>query len=403
MAVKKICASIACGILFCGGAFADAGEAYYGFLEEPLNTRLMAMGSAGTALGSRGFSFYNPVAPALYRPSVSLDFGKLNEDLRRGNVEIGYHFENWFFGGSLQNQVIGFQYATDQGPVEGGFGAEQGSMASVALGLIRNNFAFGIALNGIDDRIVEHKSLGVTGSAGAIYSIIPEKLQVGAAIIHLAGRGTMHRDTTENLQKLTLPTTLRAGVSFSDSLKGRMSYTAAADIVYNFDQKLLMIPLGMEMRIVPQLALRLGLPLFHPTDFFTMGIGLKLDNLLYDVSFIPMHFGDDVSIKWTMGLTYELPHPKKKIAESPAEGMKVDSSTIVDTIKADTAPVKTDTVKILDENSILEQSAEPQSSETVQSTGIGAQAPSGTVLETAPGPLPEDLSLIHISEPTRRS
>ena len=49
------------------------GSAYYNFLEEAVNPRAMAMGSAGTALGAGGFSFYNPASMALRRsPFISL-------------------------------------------------------------------------------------------------------------------------------------------------------------------------------------------------------------------------------------------------------------------------------------------------------------------------------------------
>jgi len=131
MAVKRS-RVVAGGLIFAliciTSSWADDGEAYYGFLEEPINSRVMGMGSAGTSLGSAGFSFYNPASPAFYRPAVSLDFGRLYEDLPRGHLEIGYHFEKWFLGGALQNQSIEFQFSNEQGIVEGVKGSEQGTM-----------------------------------------------------------------------------------------------------------------------------------------------------------------------------------------------------------------------------------------------------------------------------------
>ena len=49
-------------IMASGSAYAkNAGWAFYEFLEDPINTRSISMGSAGTALPeNRGIYFYNP-------------------------------------------------------------------------------------------------------------------------------------------------------------------------------------------------------------------------------------------------------------------------------------------------------------------------------------------------------
>ncbi|NLE02745.1 MAG: hypothetical protein GX640_23005 [Fibrobacter sp.] len=385
--VLRCCRGLLAGGFFLGlfftSTFADVGEAYYGFLEEPVNSRLMGMGSVGTSIAGGGFSFYNPASASLRTPSVSLDFGKLYEDLRRGAFEIGYGFDTWFIGAAIQSQSIDFQFSSEQGVIDGVTGTAQGVMGSLAVGLIRGDFSFGIALNGIQDRIVEEKSYGVTGSIGAMYAVIPENLQAGASVLHLAGRGTLHSDTTRNLQKLIFPTTIRAGLSYHDSLAEKMVYTASADFVYSFNYRRVMVPIGMELWVLPPLAIRLGARLNHPSDLFTMGIGVKLENLNYNAAFIPMRYDDEYSIKWTMGLTYELPQPKKR-----KSGITVQDTGKTDsTVQSDTGEIKTDTnsIKTSDENSILEEKHEIAPLDTLQSTEADTSVSNEAVIDSSSG------------------
>ena len=42
--------------------------------------------------------FFNPALPSLNRPYVSLEFGRLSEDLGRGQLELSTNFSRWFLG-----------------------------------------------------------------------------------------------------------------------------------------------------------------------------------------------------------------------------------------------------------------------------------------------------------------
>jgi hypothetical protein len=336
-----------------------AAEAYYGFIEEPINSRTSAMGSAGTALlNGGGFSFFNPALPSLNRPYVSLEFGKLYEDLGRGQVELSTNFARWFIGGSFQSQSIEFPYADERGP-KGAYGSDHGLMASLTAGIKRERFALGLAVNGIHERIANDYSYGLTGSAGAVYKVIPEKLVTGVAILHISGRNTGFIDSLDNhFRHDQLPLNVRAGISWTDSVKGKISYTLSADIVYSYNYKELMIPIGLEAWVLPVLALRLGKRINHPTDVLTTGIGLKLANLNYDVAFIPISHERDLEMKWTMGLTYELPfvskrkHAAQKAMDSSKTKLPITDTLEITPVSEDSAgliPAKADTIEEVDD------------------------------------------------------
>ncbi len=329
-----------------------AAEAYYGFVEEPINSRTSAMGSAGTALiNGGGFSFFNPALLSLNRPYVSFEFGKLYEDLARGQVELSTNFSRWFLGASFQSQSVEFPYADERGP-KGAYGSDQGLMATLSVGFKRERLALGLAVNGIHERIANDYSYGLTGSAGAVYNVIPEKLIAGVAILHFYGRNTGFIDTLDNrFRHDELPMNARAGVSWTDSIKGKIPYTVSTDIAYSFNYEKLMVPVGLEAWVLPVLALRLGKRINHPTDVLTLGIGLKLANLNYDVAFIPVRHERDLEMKWTMSLTYELPFVSKRklAAQKTADSLK--EITPVTNTQENTSdsinliPAKADTVK----------------------------------------------------------
>lgn len=307
-----------------------AGEAYYGFIEEPTHARAVAMGSSGTsALGMGGFAFYNPALPAVNKSSVFLEFGKLYEDLNRGFLEFEYNFSKWFIGVSFQSQSITFQYSDERGVKPGSEGSEQGIMASVAAGVKKERLSMGFAINGIHHRIADDYSNGFTFSVGALYQIIPGKFNSGAAILNFFGRNTRLIDPTSNLHSDKLPLTARAGASWIDTIAGQVPFMVSADIVYSDNYEKLMVPVGVEAWVLPLLAVRLGYRINHPTDLVTMGLGLKLVNLKYDVAFTPVRLVSDIEMKWSMGLTYELPSQKKKKSQEK----EAVSSSVIDFTK----------------------------------------------------------------------
>ncbi len=273
------------------------------FVEEPVNPRLIAMGSAGTALGGTGFSYYNPAQPFFTeRPYVFAEFGRISGDVNRGSVETAVVHPGWFGGISFITQSVDFTVATEQGT--GPSAANQGTVASLTAGLVRDEFAAAVTLNGLQDRFgysTTYYGLSVSGGMG--YRLIPGRLNVGVAAFNL-GRSKGFLDDPE-WRKHGIPRTLRLGASYNDTLN-EMCYAAAIDLVYRDETGEVLVPFGVEVYPLSMLALRLGKRFGHETEVFSIGMGVNLDNLSVDVSFVPVKMVKDYSIKWSAGLSYFL-------------------------------------------------------------------------------------------------
>ena len=296
----------------------QAGTAYFGTLEEPVSTRVMGMGSAGTALGGGGLAFYNPAFLSLKSvPYVNMEFAKLASDLGRGFIETGWVFEKWFIGGAFQSQSIDFQYADEKG-IKDAYGSEQGTMGSIATGFRKGMFSLGASVNGLHSRIGEYSIYGWSLSGGALYTLIPGKLDIGVAYLHGYGQNTHYSDTTNTFYHEQLPSTGRAGVAWNDSI-GKFPYTVSADIVYSSNYETVMVPLGVELWLLPSFAVRAGKRINFDTDLFSMGVGVRWENMQFDAAFVPVRLVSDASIKWSMGLTYNLPSfaRKKQATQEP--------------------------------------------------------------------------------------
>lgn len=345
-------------------------SAYYGFAEEPLDPRTIAMGSAGTALGSSGFTFYNPASISLCRePYVVADFGKLADDLKRGFIETGWIFPKWFFGLSFQSQSIEFQYASEKGITEGAFGSEQATLGSFTIGLKRDRFAIAIAANGIQHRIAEKTSYGITASGGVTFEVLPGNLNAGAALTHIAGRNTRYLEEDNSLFSDDLPQGIRSGLAWHDTLKS-IPYTGAIDISYSKNYEKIMVPVGVEAWVLPMLALRLGKRFNHPTEVLNAGIGVKWENLNFDAAFVPCSMEGDNGIKWTMGFSYRLPKFKPK-----------KSSNENRTISKDTTDTKDQSLESIIEN--MNNNVESEKEENVQDTVNIEQNESDTIPDSS--------------------
>lgn len=333
------------------GSYAlDKGEAFFGFTEDPINSRAIGMGAAGSGLsGNGGYGFYNPALPALNKkPYFSFDFARQYGDLGRANAELSWIFEKWFIGAGFLSQSTGnFKITTEQGIIDGATGSDQSTMAFLNTGFISGNFALGITLNGIQDKIFEYTSYGVSGSIGAVYTIFPDQLYIGAAVLH-AGKNSSFLDTTHALHKQKMPLTVRGGLSWSDTIRGRLPYTCAFDVVYSQNYRTVMVPVGLEVWPHPALALRVGKRFNFNSDLFSLGLGLRFSNIGFDAAFTPTKTVSDLGIKGSVGLSYYLPSIKKKTNSQKAEVITKNTDTSTqktpvanqDTIAGYKAPVE---------------------------------------------------------------
>ena len=326
--------------IMAGGAIAQS--AYFSYVEEPVHPRSTAMGGSGTAGSSGGFSYYNPAGPAtLDRPFVAFEYGQQWSDMTRGYIETAVLFPEWFIGGSFMTQGISFTPVDEFGTPLPGEGTQQESQLTLLTGWKNDRFAIGVAINGLQHHIYDADAYALSASGGITATLLPSKLAIGAALLQ-AGR--LHRGFDENkftVHKDGMPTSARLGVTLNDTLFSKLPTTLQVDAVYSLNYSRVMVPVGIELRPLAPLAIRLGKRFNHPTDLFTCGIGLSWENLSYDVALIPTGLEGDAGLKWRMGLTYSLARKKKQVEKADTATVLLPQTTPVE---APEEPVPADTV-----------------------------------------------------------
>jgi hypothetical protein len=88
-----------------------------------------------------------------------------------------------------------------------------------------------------------------------------------------------------------------------------------------------MFPLGIELKPVDPLAVRIGKRFNHPSDLFTFGLGIHWENISFDAAFVPTSIEGDLATKWLMGLRYSIPHKRH-----PGKHSIPDSVVVADTL-----------------------------------------------------------------------
>jgi hypothetical protein len=345
-----------------------AGTDFYAFLEEPVTSSITGMGASGTASGMGGFTFYNPAGLGLQDKSfISFDFTRLDSDLGRGYIESGWVFPTWFIGGSFQTQSIDVQRTDITGILDGAYAPTRGTMLSILTGIKRERYSMGVVLNGVQEVLGDYKSYGFSGSVGLLVNVIPDHVFAGISGIHAAGRHNTYLDDKEKLKSERFPATVRGGVCLKDSLLHKFPTVVSVDVIYNDNDELVTVPVGIDFRILPPLTIRIGKRFNHPSDLFSMGLGLQWQNMAFDASFTPYKLGSDPFVKRSVGLTYSLPSRRATAKEQnnskkQIEPVKKDSNPAIelipqevpvpvmqkDTITSDTMTNQQDTAGITD-------------------------------------------------------
>lgn len=357
-----------------GEANADLANTGFQLMEEANNPRLVGMGGAGTAVPGRGFFQYNPALPGLSKQSyLSLEFGTYPQgDLRRGLLETAWTMNSFFLGIALKTESIRDIFpATFQGPNYSNPFTAQLTEVALGLGYIQDGpFSFGVAVHGVQDRIHNAAGYALAASLGATYRHIPEKLTFGVALIHpKIGDGELYTstslaDTTFDIgYGADLPSSFRAGGFWRDTLKS-IPYAIAADVILRTPGNKFMVPLGVEVRPVAPLAIRMGKKLFMETELINLGLGLDIAPLGVDLSFVVPRLVDDAEVKFLAALTYSPRDntPEKKNVKKPR-----DTNTLIIS-PAEETKVSPETKKSNEANNTATESATEMDSDPVPDT-----------------------------------
>ncbi|HMA66157.1 MAG: hypothetical protein ACM31E_12255 [Fibrobacterota bacterium] len=377
-------------LMVSGTAYAkNAGWAFYEFLEDPINSRSISMGSAGTALPeNRGIYFYNPALPSITsRTYASFDYGRQYSDMDRAHIESAIISKTWFLDFGFTSHSTGeFKVADETGVYNGYTQSNQSIVGMLGGGFIKDNYSAALTFTGLQSKIGEYTSYGLCGNAGIMVTLIDKKLYAGAAALNI-GRNSSYFDK-KNLNLDYLPFTVRGGVSWNDTINKKYAYSVAADVVYSKNYETVMVPVGVEFWLFPVLAIRAGKRINFESDLFSIGVGLKVANIAFDVSFIPSRTGDDFGLKWSSGLTYSIASPKKTLAARKSEltdssSIKVDSSAAIkrDSVPSFRAPV---------ERKIIKKASDADSAnvkDTLDGQLVDTVSSKGSVTDTVPQPV----------------
>ena len=304
--------AVAC---FFHGAWADIDEfGRFQIAEEPTTPRISAMGGAGTALSGGGFGLYNPASPAFATaPFLSLEYGTLpgdpSGDLSKWKIESAWMFRKWFAGASLAVHSTDFQTTTPEGWL-GNMSSFQAIQATLNGGFIIGRFACGHSFNFLQERNGDETYQVLTYSPGILFQLVPNKIALGASLLHYVRLDTSLARFAWFGGAIGLPRYVRAGVSWTDTLhRASLPFTAALDVVYSEVYKRLMVPVGLEVWVLPSLAARAGVRLNDQSTIAHFGVGVRSDFIAFDFDYgitRPVQ-GASIEQKWLLGLTLSLP------------------------------------------------------------------------------------------------
>lgn len=310
------------GITFGGDVGSSAGDVGFHLIEEPVNPYLIAMGSAGTAMGGPGFAYYNPALPFFAEhPYLYVDYGRYPQgDLQRAYLELAFPVGEWRLGASLHTQAIDNIIRTDWL----GNLLNKGESTSAQITVLAmdatfskwERFALGGTFSVVKDRIMHYAAYALSLSVGAVYTPVPGHLSLGLSGQHLLQTSTRMDTTRDWGEGYRLPLTARLGVAWRDTV-GPFPYAVSFDIVYRnvrdtskgFTENIaerFTVPLGVEFRPLPALGFRMGKRINHPTEIINWGVGVDFDVISINSSFVVPKLVEDTELKWLVSLTYML-------------------------------------------------------------------------------------------------
>ena len=310
----------------------------YGFLmlEEPISPRNAALGSVGAALGGYGFRYYNPVQP-FFSPTMSsyasAEFGQMPGGVNRGGVETAALFPEWFSAISFFSSSVDFRTSDEHGL--GAVASSATTVGALSVGYIRDNAAAGVGLSMFEDRIwVGSDYSAFALSLGLGYKLLDGKLNLGAAWMNALAWSRGFAGEESRWSDGRVPVFARAGAAWIDTLSS-IPYTVAADLAYRDEDGTLSVPIGLEVKVLPSISLRLGKRIGWESEIMSIGIGFNIDRLSFDAAFTPTVFVDDYEMKWSMGFTYSMGGWKKTAS------IKEETVPVKESVSTEEKPVST--------------------------------------------------------------
>lgn len=280
-----IFASLSVAVQASEGDFNKVGTTGYTFLQIPATARYAAMGETGITLpdvNSEGV-FINPSLLALSPARISLNLTYANWYVETSHQAAGFSYNLGDFG-TVGLQMLYFDFGDVRKtrnplPTESGSFVDLGSYQAggLALGLtyarmLTDQFAFGLTLKYINEKIDDYSADNVIMDLGFLYMTGIHSLRIGAFLQNF-GLDSKYID-----QKFKMPQLMKLGVSGEvwGDITDDNHVTVLAEVAHPNDIQE-HIQFGVEGVLLKHLVLRAGYKFGYDAESLTYGLGLRFD------------------------------------------------------------------------------------------------------------------------------
>jgi len=277
--------AITVSTLFARDAAAAAGETGFAFLKLGVGARPMGMGSAYVAIADDATATYwNPAGLAsLTGTQITAMHNEWIQDFRQEFVAVGTKLGpgvvGFSFGGFYTSEL---EERDDTGVLTGHFGFNDVAMTG-AYGLnLASGLDVGLSARYLREMIDVEDATTFAFDLGAKYRIGESGFTLGAAVQNLGG------DPTLVVEKIPLPTTVRAGAAFGralNSLHGKGTLTAEVRKVRSEDAR---FHLGGEFDYKDRVAFRVGGKFGYDEEDLSFGLGFTQSRIRFDYALVPL-------------------------------------------------------------------------------------------------------------------
>lgn len=277
--------ALALSALFARDAGAAAGETGFAFLKLGVGARPMGMGSAYVALvDDATATYWNPAGLAsVTGTQITAMHNEWIQDFRQEFAAVGTKLGPGVVGFSIAGFYTSeLEERTDTGVLTGHFGFNDVAMTGAYGFNAAPGLDVGVAARFLREMIDTENAATVTFDLGGKYRVAETGLSLGATVQNLGG------DPTLVVEKIPLPTIVRAGAAFArtmPSLHGKGTISAEVRKARADDAR---FHLGGEFEYKERVALRVGGKFGYDEEGVSFGLGVTQNRLRFDYALVPL-------------------------------------------------------------------------------------------------------------------
>lgn len=276
-----------------------SGEYGFQMLRIVSGADIAALGGTGALFSHNAFAFLqNPAANLITRNQVismtqnywlfdtTLNTMAYTNSSGKTAVSFGYRYLNY---GKIDSR-------DETGTIIGEFHPMDLSLSANFAYRLNPDHYIGVNLHGLYEKIDTSSSLGASLDIGYIYLTNLRDLKLTAALKHLGLTSKM------NEESIDLPITAEVSLVKNFQLNKIDIFTELKAIKF-FDDDQMRAVLGLGLRPVDKLDLRLGYKLNYDAEDLSLGIGINLKKISIDYAFIPYQF--EINDVHMVGINYK--------------------------------------------------------------------------------------------------